>query len=57
MDAIPDQAWTGSAVEPRPAVRLGGRTLAEGTDYALSFRDNTDAGTATLTFTGFIPVF
>ena len=52
VDAIPDQAWTGSAVEPRPAVRLGGRTLSEGTDYALSFRDNTDAGTATLTVTG-----
>ena len=52
VDAIPDQAWTGSAVEPRPAVRLGGRTLSEGTDYALSFRDNTDAGTATLTVAG-----
>ena len=52
VDAIPDQAWTGSAVEPRPTVRLGGRTLSEGTDYALSFRDNTDAGTATLTVTG-----
>ena len=52
VDAIPDQAWTGSAVEPRPAVRLGGRTLSEGADYALSFRDNTDAGTATLTVTG-----
>ena len=52
VDAIPDQAWTGSAVEPRPAVRLGGRTLSEGTDYALSFRDNTDAGTATVTIEG-----
>ena len=52
VDAIPDQAWTGSAVEPRPTVRLGGRTLSEGTDYALSFRDNTDPGTATLTVAG-----
>ena len=52
VDAIPDQAWTGSAVEPRPTVRLGGRTLSEGTDYALSFRDNTDAGTATVTIEG-----
>ena len=52
VDAIPDQAWTGSAVEPRPAVRLGGRTLSEGTDYELSFRDNTDPGTATLTVAG-----
>ncbi|AKT48554.2 hypothetical protein ADJ70_05685 [Olsenella sp. oral taxon 807] len=52
VDAIPDQAWTGSAVEPRPTVRLGGRTLSEGTDYVLSFRDNTDPGTATVTIEG-----
>ena len=52
VDAIPDQAWTGSAVEPRPTVRLGGRTLSEDVDYELSFRDNTDPGTATLTVAG-----
>ena len=52
VDAIPDQAWTGSAVEPKPTVRLGGRTLTEGADYELSFRDNTDPGTATLTVAG-----
>ena len=52
VDAIPDQAWTGSAVEPRPTVRLGGRTLTEGADYELSFRDNTDPGTATVTVAG-----
>ena len=52
VDAIPDQAWTGSAVEPRPTVRLGGRTLSEGTDYALSFGGNEGIGTATVTVTG-----
>ena len=52
VDAIPDQTFTGSALEPRPTVRLGGRTLSEGADYELSFRDNTDPGTATLTVAG-----
>ena len=52
VDAIPDQTFTGFAVEPRPAVRLGGRTLSEGTDYALSFGGNEGIGTATVTVTG-----
>ena len=52
VDAIPDQTFTGSPLEPRPAVRLGGRTLSEGTDYALSFGGNEGIGTATVTVTG-----
>lgn len=34
------------------AVRYNGRTLTEGTDYSVSYRDNINKGTATLTVTG-----
>ena len=52
VDAIPDQTFTGSPLEPRPTVRLGGRTLSEGVDYGLSFGGNAGIGTATVTVTG-----
>jgi len=52
VSAIPDQAWTGSAIEPSPAIAFAGRTLARGTDYALSYSGNTAVGTATVTATG-----
>ncbi|MDO4797638.1 MAG: BspA family leucine-rich repeat surface protein [Coriobacteriales bacterium] len=49
---IGEQAHTGGPIEPRPAVSLGGTTLREGTDYTLSYRDNVNPGTATVTVTG-----
>lgn len=45
-------AYTGKAVEPRPVVSMGDATLVEGADYALSYADNVEAGTATVTMTG-----
>ena len=50
--AIPDQAYTGSAVTPEPTVTLGGRTLVSNTDYTVSYANNVNLGTATLTVTG-----
>ena len=52
ISAIGTQAYTGKAVCPRPAVRLGGRTLRLNADYTLSYRNNVRAGTATVTATG-----
>lgn len=42
---------TGSAVEPDVLVELGGMTLVAGRDYTLSYADNYDAGTASVTVT------
>ena len=44
--------WEGKAIEPKPTVTLGGKTLKEGSDYALSYTGNAAVGTATITVTG-----
>ena len=49
---VEDQTATGEAIEPTPAVTLGGETLTKDTDYTLSYANNTEAGTATITVTG-----
>ena len=43
--------YDGNAKEPAPVVTYGDITLNAGTDYTVSYADNTDAGTATLTIT------
>jgi hypothetical protein len=50
--AIADQPYTGSAIEPDVTVTLGDKTLTEGTDYTVTYADNTEPGTATATVTG-----
>jgi len=50
--SIADQAYTGKAVTPTPAVQLNGQTLVAGTDYTLSYKNNVNKGTATVTATG-----
>ncbi len=49
--------WTGKPVEPEVAVSLKGVDMAlrRGTDYAVSYADNVDPGTATLTVTMLLP--
>ncbi|MBQ6395165.1 MAG: BspA family leucine-rich repeat surface protein, partial [Atopobiaceae bacterium] len=49
---IPDQTYTGSAIEPEVAVTYNGTTLANGTDYTVAYSNNTTAGTAMVTITG-----
>ena len=49
---IADQTETGKAVTPKPVVKFDGKTLVEGTDYTLSYKNNVKAGTATVTITG-----
>ena len=46
------KAWTGKAVKIPVTVKDGSRVLKEGLDYALSYTNNVDAGTATVTVTG-----
>ena len=44
--------YTGSACKPKATVTYGNKTLKEGTDYTLSYKNNVSAGTATVTATG-----
>ena len=52
VSGLADAVYTGKAVEPDPRVTLGGATLVRGVDYALSYKGNVNAGTATVTVTG-----
>ena len=47
-----NKVYTGSAIKPVPAVKAGGRTLKNGTDFTVSYKSNTEPGTATLKVTG-----
>lgn len=49
---IDPYTYNGTAKEPHPTVTDGSKTLTEGTDYTLSWSNNTNAGTATVTVTG-----
>jgi hypothetical protein len=52
IGSIPNQTWTGSAIEPALTVMDGNRTLTPGTDYTVYYSNNLNAGTATVTLTG-----
>ena len=43
---------TGKAIEPEVTVTLGGEELAQGTDYEVTYANNVEVGTATVTVTG-----
>ena len=52
VSAVANQTYTGKALTPKPTVKIGNTTLKEGTDYTLSYKNNTNVGTATITITG-----
>lgn len=47
-----DYSYTGEAITPSVRVSLAGQELKEGVDYEVSYRDNVELGTATVTVTG-----
>ncbi len=49
---VSDRVYTGEAVCPEPTVLLEGKELAAGVDYTVSYADNVEPGTATVTVTG-----
>ena len=49
---IATQLYSGAPCQPKPVVTLGGRTLSEGADYTLSYANNEQPGTATVTVSG-----
>lgn len=44
--------YTGSAITPSITLKVSSKTLTSGTDYTVSYSDNTAIGTATATITG-----
>ena len=49
---IADQIYTGDAIEPTVVIKYGELTLTLNTDYTISYTNNTDVGTATISITG-----
>ena len=49
---IADQTYSGKAIQPTFTLTYKGKTLRKGTDYTVSFKDNVNIGTATVTITG-----
>lgn len=49
---IADQTYTGKAVKPTLVVKYNEKTLKNGTDYTLSYKNNKNVGTATITLKG-----
>lgn len=49
---ISAKSFTGAAIKPVPTVKVGSKTLKNGTDFTLSYKNNTALGTATLVLTG-----
>ncbi len=44
--------YTGKAISPTPTVVYGSTTLTKGSDYTVSYKDNVNAGTATVIIKG-----
>ena len=45
-------SYVGKPIEPVPTVTLNGKTLTAGTDYSVSYENNTNVGTASVIITG-----
>ena len=52
VQPIASRPYTGSAIEPTVTVNVGNKTLTAGTDYTVTYKDNTDVGTAKVIVTG-----
>ncbi len=49
---ISNKTYTGKAITPTVTVKDGDKKLVKGTDYTVSYKNNTKIGTATVTITG-----
>lgn len=52
ISTISSYTYTGSAIKPAVTVKDGTTTLTQGTDYTVSYSNNINAGTATVTING-----
>lgn len=51
IQSITEQTYTGAEIKPTVTVKDSETTLTENTDYTVSYTDNVNAGTATVTIT------
>ena len=49
---VSSQTYTGNVISPLPTITYNNKMLKKDTDYTLSYSDNINAGTATITITG-----
>lgn len=52
IEELPDVVYSGSAQKPKPIVKYVGEVLIEKDDYKLSYKNNKNAGVATVTVIG-----
>lgn len=52
VEAIPDEIYTGEEIYVSPVILFEGRELSAESDYTLSYEQNVNIGTATVTATG-----
>lgn len=52
VDKIPAQEQTENSIEPSVTIKDGSKILTKDVDYSLSYKNNKDVGTATVTITG-----
>ena len=52
VTGVYNKTYTRAAITQNPKVTVDGKTLTEGVDYSLSYANNVDVGTATMTITG-----
>lgn len=52
ISPIANQSYTGEAVEPAFTVKASGKTLTRDVDYEVFYKDNVEAGTASITVLG-----
>lgn len=50
--SVASKTYTGSEIVPSPKLTLNGKKLKKGTDYRLTYSNNTDIGTASITAVG-----
>ena len=52
VSEVSDKAYTGQPVTQKPVVKYSGKTLRQGRDYTLSYKNNVRIGTAEMIITG-----
>lgn len=52
VTGVTDKVYTGAPIVQSPKVTYSGKTLVEGTDYFIQYKDNTNAGKASLVIKG-----
>lgn len=52
LEGLTNELYSGEEIKPPVTMTYNGKTLTEGTDYTLSYENNINVGTATVTITG-----